>query len=142
VAVQKQSAKKPSAGAEAKINTQSEEVKAVVEETPKVVEAETKSPLDEVMLQAEKAYAAYMDAERQVAKAYHENALTKALQNREAAVKRADEAFKSAEELARAAYEAAVQEVQKKREENIEKAWKIRDQTIEQAWQIYSKIAK
>ena len=73
MAEQKKVTKKPSAGADIKNQTQSEEVNKVVEETPKPVEAEPKSPLDEVMMQAEKAYAAYMDAERQVAKAYHEN---------------------------------------------------------------------
>ena len=41
----------------------SEEVQATAEN----VEKQAKSPLDEVMSQAEKAYAAYMEAEREVA---------------------------------------------------------------------------
>ena len=45
----------------------------VVEDTEEKAEEQPARPLDEVLGQAEKAYAAYMEAQRQVASAYRMN---------------------------------------------------------------------
>ena len=88
------------------------------------------SPLDEVMSQAERAYAAYMDAERQVAKAYHENEVQVA------------KAYKRAEQQAARNYASNVAQALKDRDEALAKAAKARDDVITQAEGAYRVLAR
>ena len=104
---QKERMKKPSTPVEMEQQTPSEQT-----EGTQVVEERPRSTLDEVMTQAERAYAAYMDAERQVAKAYHENEMQVA------------KAYKRAESQAYRAFETTVTQALKDRDDAIDKAVK------------------
>ena len=84
-------------------------------------------PLDEVMGQAEKAYAAYMEAERQVARIYKSNEVQVA------------NAYRKAEEQANRACEEGVRQALEARDEAIEQASEVREEAERQAREAYQK---
>ena len=84
-------------------------------------EQQHRGPLDEILSQAEKAYTAYMEAERRVAQAYHENEIQVA------------KAYKQAEQQAQRTFDEAVGEAQRVREEAIAKALNARETALEMA---------
>jgi len=114
-----------------------------------------KSPLGEILSQAEKAYMAYMEAERQVARAYHENevqvakaykraeqkaqrtydeAVIDALRIREETATKALDAYREALEMAEAAFGEAKEQADKTCDEIIVKALKAREDAMAEAW--------
>ncbi|MGD0795737.1 MAG: PAS domain S-box protein [Dehalococcoidales bacterium] len=145
---------------EANLREKSEQLEKLVEERTNRVHKDT-DQIDEVMSQAERAYAAYMDAERQVAKAYHENELqvglsykraeTAAMKDFNATLLQAktvlDEVLQKSHESesyqnAIGNFHDSIIQALATYNDNLNKAWNIRSETIQMAWDIYSKIAK
>jgi hypothetical protein len=117
-------------------------------------------PLEEILGRAEKAYTAYIDAQKEVGRAYKRNevqfdrsfaasgekanascteAIQKAARDREMAEKAAEEAMRKAVEQAKTAYEATVQQALKARDEAVSNAWNARKQAIDSAWKVFGK---
>jgi len=117
-------------------------------------------PLEEILGRAEKAYTAYIDAQKEVARAYKRNevqfdkafvaagdrasaayaeALQKAARERGLTEKAAEDAYRKALEQAKTAYESSVQQALKARDEAILQAWNARKQAIDVAWKVFGK---
>ena len=102
--------------------TKKVEIIEMSEESQKQVEATAKAnPLDELVGHAEMAYAAYLEAERQVIRAYRDNEL------------QLSKAHRKAEQQAQSIYDAAVAEALKAREEALAQAMKAHDKALEKA---------
>ncbi len=110
------------------------------------------SPLDQIQQQAVMAYAAYMEAEQQVARAYKENEghVQKAYGAAEQQAQKAyDESMaqalrrrEEAELQAKKAFEESLSQASQKRAESTTRAAQIRRETMDQAWAIYTKSRK
>jgi len=144
---------------EANLRDKSEQLEKLVEKRTLKTQ-EKKDRIGEVMSEAERAYTAFMNAERQVAKAYHDNEIQVDL-----AYKRAESAAMKYFDISLAqAKEVLDKDLQKSPElqsyqqsidnyhksiiqalatykGSLDKAWKVRSETIEKAWDIYSKIS-
>jgi len=117
-------------------------------------------PLEEILGRAEKAYTAYIDAQKEVARAYKRNevqfdkafitagdranavyteALQKAAREREMAEKAAEDAYRKAMEQAKSTYESNAQQALKARDEAVLQAWNARKQAIDVAWKVFGK---
>jgi len=117
-------------------------------------------PLEEILSRAEKAYTAYIEAQKEVARAYKRNevqfdrafvaasdranavyaeALQRAAREREMAEKAAEDAYRKALEQAKSAYESSVQQALKARDEAVLQAWNARKQAIDVAWKVFGK---
>ena len=121
-------------------------------------------PLSDVLGKAQKAYSAYLEAQREVAKAYKvnelqlergyketaqkadrdcENAINVALRAREEAERRAEEVFakvvaqaRQAEKEAEEVYQRALEQSRTECESSVNEAMKIRDAAIDNAWEL------
>lgn len=117
-------------------------------------------PLEEILRRAEKAYTDYIEAQKEVARAYKRNevqfdkafiaagdranaayaeALQKAAREREMAEKAAEEAYRKALEQAKQTYQSSIQQALKARDEAILQAWNARKQAIDTAWKVFGK---
>jgi hypothetical protein len=141
-----------------------DEVEEQLKESPVEMETSpTTKPLHDVLGQAEKAYAAYMDAEKQVSMIYRENESQLAAAYRKAEeqatlhceenIRQAIKVRDEAEQKARATYlqlkeqaektcEETIARVLVSRNETISKAWEIHQESMEQAWTIYSRVIR
>ena len=121
---------------------------------------ESFGPLADVLGRAESAYAAYMDAQRQVARAYKENEqqieiayekvvqqtirdcdkiIDKALKSRKEAEQQADEAYNKAKEEIRVAYEENVRQALKVHNDKIEPEYDVYREVMDKSWQLITK---
>lgn len=112
-------------------------------------------PLAEVLGRVESAYAAYVDAEREVAKAYKANeqqveksykeveqqanstceqAIAQALRVREGAEQQAEKAYQKAKEQAEETSRRTKEQTKRTYDENVRQALMVRQETIEQGW--------
>ncbi|MBI2868237.1 MAG: hypothetical protein HYX96_00220 [Chloroflexi bacterium] len=167
------SADKAQAGASKKIGKEGE--KAVMETQEPVVaatepametrEAEaTPSPngggFEEFLTRAQNAYTAYVEAQKEMWKAYRateqraedgyvqaehgaaasrNNKLEQLLRIRESAEKEAEEIYIKSRDLARIAYEEGVRQTLSSYTREIEQAWGNRELALSQAWKIFMK---
>lgn len=109
-------------------------------------------PLDEIRQRAVSAYTAYVEAERQVEKAYKEQEL-QAEQNynesKQKARKICEESIAQtlrirdeAEQRATKACEGSIAQALKIREEAEQKAWEVRNEVVERTWVIFTTSRK
>lgn len=127
-----------------------------VEEASAVVEG----GFDEFLSRAQKAYTAYIDAQKEMWVAYRaterraedeyvraeksagalrDGLLEQALSQREKAERESEEAYARAKELSKNDYEGSVKQALSTYTKNIEQAWALRAQALEQAWKIFIK---
>jgi len=146
---------------EAKSREYSEQLEKMVEERTRALREyqEERRKTSDVLGQAEKAYNAYMEAERQVARMYKENeyqldeaykaaerrinkafdqSMAQALITRDEALQKDPLSYQQAIDI----YDEAIKQALTTFKDAMEKAWKVRSDTIEQAWNIYSKIIR
>ena len=116
--------------------------------------------LADVLAQAERAYTAHLEAQKEVMRAYKENewqldemlkrAEEKANLDYEAAVEETSRAFQTAEaeseaayrsakEMAKQTHDARLKEAMRMRSEALERAKSEHDKTMEQAWIIFAR---
>ncbi|RJQ40117.1 MAG: hypothetical protein C4555_02120 [Dehalococcoidia bacterium] len=124
---------------------------------------QTGSPLDKILSQAERAYAAYLEAQREVAQAYHENeiqvnqayrrdeekihktyhqVMREALRVREASIEEAQEVLRETEEKINNRYKEVIAQALEAREDVIDKAWAVYQKAKLSALDIYSRLAE
>ncbi len=106
-----------------------EEVEEKAKKVPKKAE-QAVGFLDETQQRAAAAYAAYIEAERQLEGAYKEQE------------RQADKAYNEAVEQARKAYEGSVAQALRTRDEAERKAGEARNETIERTWAVFTKARK
>ena len=115
-------------------------------------------PLAELLGRAERAYAAFLEAQREVARAYKgqekqaeaayrkaeqraneacEAAMEQVLKARLQAEQGAEEAYRRARDEAAAVYQESVRQVLRDRKETMEQAWETSKQAVEQSWKIF-----
>jgi hypothetical protein len=117
-----------------------EEVEEKAKKVPKKAE-QAVGFLDETQQRAAAAYAAYIEAERQLEEAYKE-------QERQAdkayneAVEQAGKACEDSIAQARKAYEGSVAQALRTRDEAERRAREARNETIERTWAVFTKARK
>ena len=117
-----------------------EEIEQKAKKVPKKAE-QAVSFLDETQQRAAAAYAAYIEAQRQLEAAYKE-------QERQAdgahneAVERARKACEESIAQARMAYEGSITQALRTRDQAERKAQEARNETIERTWAIFTKARK
>lgn len=118
------------------------------------------SSLADVLAQAERAYAAHLEAQKEVMRAYKENerqldemlkraeekanfdyemALEEARKALQAAEADCEAAYEKAKEMAKQTYDAQLREAIRMRTEAVERAKSEHGKTMEQAWLIFAK---
>ena len=117
-----------------------EEIEQKAKKVPKKAE-QTVDFLDKTQQRAAAAYAAYIEAQRQLEEAYKE-------QERQAdgayneAVERARKACEESIAQAREGYEGSIAQALRTRDEAERKAQEARNETIERTWAIFTKARK
>jgi hypothetical protein len=129
-------------------------------EVPPSPEAKSGKPYDEFLGRAQKAYSAYLDAQKEIWVAYGETeqkteedyirieanayavlnkALGVAVQNQKATEKQAEEIYLKAKEQSKAVYDQSVQQAMNEFNSAIKQAWEQRKTTLAQARSIFVK---
>jgi phage shock protein A len=106
-----------------------EEVEEKAKKVPKKAE-QAVGFLDETQQRAAAAYAAYIEAQRQLEEAYKEQE------------RQAEKVYTEAVEQARKACEESINQALRARDEAEQKAWEARNETIERTWAIFTKARK
>jgi len=123
-------------------------------------EAKPGKPYDEFLGRAQKAYSAYLDAQKDIWVAYRETeqktdedltkieanafallskALSLAAQNQKTAEKQAEEIYLRAKEQSKAAYDQSVQQAMNDFNTAVKQAFEQRKTTLSEAWAIFAK---
>jgi len=123
-------------------------------------EPQNSKPFDEFLGRAQKAYSAYLDAQKEIWVAYREteqqteetyikaeagayavlnSTLETAAQTQKLAEKQAEDAYQAAKEQARMAYEQVSQQAMNEFNSTVKQAWEKRKAALAQAWSIFIK---
>ena len=123
-------------------------------------EEKVSKPYDEFLGRAQKAYSAYLDAQKDIWVAYRETeqqtegdfikaetaayaaldaSLNMSVQTQKATEKQAEEAYLRAKEQSKVAYEQSAQQAMELFNSAIKQAWEMRKSALEQAWSIFVK---
>lgn len=128
-----------------------EEIEQKAKKVPKKAE-QTVDFLDKTQQRAAAAYAAYIEAQRQLEEAYKEQerqadgayneAVERARKACEESIAQARMAYEESIAQARKGYEGSIAQVLRTRDEAERKAQEARNETIERTWAIFTKARK